>query len=409
MTAGFKFLLLLVFVFKFSFSQNLPSLLSNKNINSTFSILAYDSIAKEWGIAVATNNIYVGNSTIYIKPGLGAFSVIAETEPSYAINGFDQLKKGNSIRQAIEFTKQKDKEWYNRQVSGINAKGDVYAFTGAALKYWQGTSKHISGKGFVVMGNQLADSVLARMKDTYERSSGTLAERLLKSLIAGQNAGGQITGKQSAALVVKGSNNEWYNQIDLRVDNSQSPFADLQKLLNYHYGRIKLNQSITAIKMMNKERGRDLLHQAEVILEGWNGIYSKIAMAYIMLGDEQKAISIIQKAITENPQWKENVPAFYCLYNHPEISKLKSEDSFTVKDWSNAIDFMIEINRNPDAINLGGKVIKQYRSSSFLYYLLGKAYSQEGNKQFALKNITTALQLDADNAEAKALLKELTK
>jgi uncharacterized Ntn-hydrolase superfamily protein len=404
-----KFLLLFLFICKAGYSQNLPSLLLNRNINSTFSILAYDEMAKEWGIAVATNNIYVGNSTIYIQPGLGAFSIIAETEPSYAVNGFEELKKGKSIQQAIEFTKQKDAEWYNRQVSGIDAKGDVYAFTGAALKYWQGTSTHILAKSFVVMGNQLADSVLFKMKDIYQRTSGTLAERLLKSLIAGQNAGGQITGKQSAALVVKGSNNEWYNQIDLRVDNSKTPFEDLQKLLNYHYGRIMINQSIGAIKMMNKKRAEELLHQSEKMLDGWNGIYSKIAMAYIMLGDEQKAVFVIQNAITENPQWKENLPAFYCLYNHPEISRLKNEDSFTVKDWCNAIDFLIEINRNQEAVDLAEKVVKKYPSSSFLHYLLGKAYSQEGNIRLANKNVATALQLDTDNAEAKVLLAELNK
>jgi uncharacterized Ntn-hydrolase superfamily protein len=404
-----KFLVLLLFLFSVGYSQNLPSLLLNRNINSTFSILAYDEMAKEWGIAVATNNIYVGNSTIYIQPGLGAFSIIAETEPSYAANGFEELKKGRSIQQAIEFTKQEDTEWYNRQVSGIDAKGNVYAFTGAALTYWQGTSTHILAKRFVVMGNQLADSVLFKMKDTYQSTSGTLAERLLKSLIAGQNAGGQITGKQSAALIVKGSNNEWFNQIDLRVDNSKTPFEDLQKLLNYHYGRIMLNQSIGAIKMMNKKRGEDLLHQAEILVDGWNGIYSKIAMAYIMLGNEQKAVSVIQKAITENPQWKENLPAFYCLYNHPEISGMMKEDSFTLKDWCNAIDFLVEINRNQEAIDLAGKVVKKYPSSSFVYYLLGKAYSQEGNKRLANKNVTTALQLDTGNAEAKVLLEDLNK
>jgi uncharacterized Ntn-hydrolase superfamily protein len=404
-----NFLPLFLLYFNAGYSQNLPSLLLNRNINSTFSILAYDETAKEWGIAVATNNIYVGNSTIYIQPGLGAFSVIAETEPSYAINGFEELKKGKSIQQAIEFTKQKDAEWYNRQVSGIDAKGNVYAFTGAALKYWQGTCTYILAKGFVVMGNQLGDSVLIKMKDTYQSTSGTLAERLLKSLIAGQNAGGQITGKQSAALVVKGSNNEWYNQIDLRVDNSTSPFNDLQKLLNYHYGRIRLNQAIYAIKMMNKTRGEDLLHQSEEMLDGWNGIYSKIAMAYIMLGVEQKAVSVIQKAIAENSQWKENLPAFYCLYNHPEVSSMMNENSFTLKDWCNAIDFLTEINSNQKAIDLAGKVLKKYPSSSFVYYLLAKAYTQEGNHPLAVKNVTTALQLDTGNAEAKVLLKELHK
>jgi len=78
-----NFTILLLFHYLLIQSQNLPSLLTEKNINSTFSILAYDEIAEEWGIAVATNNIYVGNSTIYIEPNIGAFSVIASTEPKY--------------------------------------------------------------------------------------------------------------------------------------------------------------------------------------------------------------------------------------------------------------------------------------------------------------------------------------
>lgn len=278
-------------------AQNLPSLLLNRNINATFSILAYDSAAREWGIAVATNNIYVGNSTIYIRPGLGAFSIIAETEPAYAVNGFKALQKGRTIRQAIEDTRMVDSEWFNRQVSGIDSRSNVYAFTGAALQYWQGFSSHIMGKGFVVMGNQLADSVLIQMKNTFMHTPGTLAERLLKSLVAGQQAGGQLSVKQSAALVVKEEHNEWYNQLDLRVDNSKTPFEDLQRLLDYHYGRIRLNQAIYAIRAKDTSRGATLLHQAGQMLEGWNGIYPKIALAYILLGNEQTAVSLVLKGL----------------------------------------------------------------------------------------------------------------
>lgn len=243
-------ILLAGLVFK-TYGQNLPSLLTEKNINATFSILAYDEKAQEWGIAVATNNIYVGNSTIYIEPGVGAFSVIAETEPLYAYNGLKALKMGKSIQEAIEQTKQNDKEHFLRQVSGIDATGNVYAFTGSALKYWQGNSNHKLGYRFVVMGNQLANNVLETMHRTFIATQGTLAERLLKSLIAGQQSGGQVQGKQSAALVVKGTHNEWFNNIDLRVDNAREPFNELQKLLNYHYGRIRLNQAVYAIRSQN--------------------------------------------------------------------------------------------------------------------------------------------------------------
>lgn len=389
------------------FAQNLPSLLLNRNINATFSILAYDSAAREWGIAVATNNIYVGNSTIYITPGLGAFSIIAETEPAYAVNGFKALQKGRSVRQAIEDTRAGDSEWFNRQVSGIDARGNVYAFTGAALKYWQGYSSHIMGKGFVVMGNQLTDSVLVQMKNTFLHTQGTLAARLLQSLVAGQQAGGQLSGKQSAALVVKGEHNEWYNQVDLRVDNSKTPFEDLQRLLNYHYGRIRLNQAIYAIRAKDTSHGSTLLHEAEQMLEGWNGMYSKLALAYILLGDEQKPVSLVQKGLAENPQWKEYLPAFYCLHNHPEISSMLHVETFSLKDWCNAVNFMLEIDKSEDAIALAEKILRQYPDASYLYFLLAQGYLQQGNNVLAVKQLRHALQLDPDNVEAKALLRNV--
>jgi uncharacterized Ntn-hydrolase superfamily protein len=388
-------------------SQNLPSLLLNKNINSTFSILAFDSTSQEWGVAVATNNIYVGNSTIYLRPGVGAFSVIAETNPDYAIQGFEKLQGGSSIKEAIEFTQKTDSDWYDRQVSGIDAKGNVCAFTGAALKYWMGTSNHYLGKGFVVMGNQLADGVLSSMREAYENTKGSLAERLLKSLIAGQHAGGQITGKQSAALAVKGLRNEWFNQIDLRVDNSKTPFEDLQRLLTYHYGRIKLNQAIFALKMMNQQRGSELLREAVRMVEGWNGIYSKIAMAYILSGDEQEAVRVIQKAIKENSLWKENLPTFYYLRHYPPMSGLIHASLFSLKDWCNAINFMTEINHDQEAIELATRILKKYPASSFLYYLLGKAYLDKVDKLTASDNLGRALQLDKENAEAKALFDKI--
>jgi uncharacterized Ntn-hydrolase superfamily protein len=392
-----------------SYSQNLQSLLLNRNINSTFSILAFDKGKKEWGMAVATNNICVGNSTIYIEPGIGAFSVIAETEPAYAINGFKQLKKGRTIEQAILYTKSTDAEFYNRQVSGIDSKGNVYAFTGNALKYWVGVSAHKSGKGYVVMGNQLADSVLNSMSSAYETSTGTLANRLLKSLVAGQIAGGQITGKQSAALMVKGSKNEWFNQIDLRVDNSTTPFEDLQKLLNYHYGRILLNQSIAAIKMKNRKRGEELLHQAELLVGGWSGISGKLVMAYILLENEDRAVSIIQNAIAEKPGWKENLPAFYCLSHRLEVRQLLNINSFSLKDWGIAINFMTEINQYKQSIDLAMKTLLEYPNSSFTYYLLGKAYSMSGSKKMAMDYLKKAVFHDRENAEARKLLKALSK
>ncbi|QLG46622.1 DUF1028 domain-containing protein [Costertonia aggregata] len=324
-TTALVFILLLTTIT--SHSQNLPSLLTQKDINSTFSILAYDETNKEWGVAVATNNIYVGNSTIYVKPGLGAFSVIAETEPRYAVEGFIKLKEGKSIEQAITEVKKSDDQANYRQVSGLDSKGNAFAFTGQSLKYWKGKASEIMGTKFVVMGNQLGDKVLSNMSNTFENSEGTLAQRLLKSLIAGQNAGGQISGKQSAAIVVKGEHNEWYNQIDLRVDNSKNPIKELKTLMDYHYGRIRLNQALYANREGNIKRAKDILREAESMLEGWNGMYARIAGANIALGKENEAVKWIKKGLAENPNWSVNIPAFYLLREHQEMKDIVNPES----------------------------------------------------------------------------------
>jgi len=390
-----------------TYGQNLPSLLTEKNINSTFSILAYDENAKEWGIAVATDNIYVGNSTIYIEPELGAFSVIAETEPNYAVQGFEKLKKGKSIEQAITETKNTDSQSNYRQVSGIDDKGNVYAFTGKSLKFWNGKASHILGTNYAVMGNQLADEVLLTMSSTFENSQGTLAERLLKSLIAGQNAGGQISGKQSAAVVVKGTNNEWYNQIDLRVDNSKNPIQELQTLMNYHYGRIRLNQARYAQRAGNSKRAKEKLIEAESMLDGWTGMYSRIAATNASMGNSDKAVHWIKKGLAENPNWKVNLPAFYFLRDHPEMINFIKPETFTIKDWESTLGMLSNLGKELEVIKLAKGLIKKKIESSYLNFLLGRSYFYEKENDKAIEYLSKALKMDKENIEAQNLLEKI--
>jgi uncharacterized Ntn-hydrolase superfamily protein len=400
-------LILLLLTALATFGQNLPALLTERNIYSTFSIVAYDEKAKEWGIAVATHNIYVGNSTIYIQPGVGAFSVIAETEPRYAVEGFEKLKKGKSIKEAIGEVRDHDNESNYRQVSGIDSVGNVFAFTGQSLKYWQGTASEILGRNYVVMGNQLGEGVLSSMSKTFERTEGPLAERLLASLVAGQNAGGQISGKQSAAIVVKGTNNTWYNQIDLRVDNSANPIEELQTLMHYHYGRIRLNQSLYAIRMGDIKLSKIRLEEAESMLNGWNGIYPKIAQANIALGNEDESIKWIKRGLSENPEWAVYVPAFYCLHHHPEMKSIIKPESFTIKDWESAMIMLSNLGRELEAIELAESLIDKKMGSSYLSFLLGRSYFNEKQKDKAIKHLEQALTLDKDNVEAEELLTKI--
>lgn len=392
-----------------SFGQNLPSLVTDRNINSTFSILAYDKNAQEWGIAVATNNIYVGNSTIYIEPEVGAFSVIAETEPRYGIEGIEKLRLGKSVEEAILEVRDKDNQANYRQISGMDANGNVFAFTGSSLKYWNGNASQILGENYVVIGNQLAENVLSDMSKTFENSTGTLAQRLLKSLVAGQNAGGQISGKQSAAVVVKGAENEWFNQIDLRVDNSKNPIRELETLMDYHYGRIRLNQAIYAHREGNEKRAKQKLTEAESMLDGWTGMYAKIASANIAQGNEDSAINWIKKGLAENPKWSVYLPAFYFLRQNPELESIIKPENFSVTDWESAMGMLSNLGRELEVIELGKGLIDRKIESSYLNFLLGRSYFYEKEQDKAIEHLERALDTDGANIEAEILLDRIMK
>jgi uncharacterized Ntn-hydrolase superfamily protein len=168
-----------------------------------------------------------------------------------------------------------------------NATIYVQPGLGASWKYEKGFAGTLAGPNFIAMGNQLAPDVLTRMSTAFRTTADTLAQRLLAAIVAGQKAGGQITGKQSAALIVKGSHNSWYDDVDLRVDDSKDPFCYLTRLLQYHYGRIRLNQATYALRMGNRQRGITLLAEAQSMTKGWNGLQGKVALAWLLFSCPQ--------------------------------------------------------------------------------------------------------------------------
>ena len=352
-------------------------------------------------VAVATNNIFVGASTIYIDPMVGAFTVIAETEPRYGTNGLDELLLGKSVQQAIEATALNDENSFFRQVAGIDIDGNSHAFTGSSVKYWNGHSGHINGPNYIIIGNQLADSVLQRMAYTFESTDGSLSFKLLECLISGQINGGQITGKRSAALVVKGQNNEWYQQIDMRVDNSEDPIRDLQTIYYYQEGRIALNQAQFALAGGNIERARKKLEYAERILVGWDGMYSKIAAIHSVLNDDESAVRWINRGMLENASWKHNIAAFYYLKDHPRLKFTIDESRFSVADWENAVQMLVNLGRDNQARSLMDELLDQGLESSTLLLILAKIQIQSGQEILAKESLRKSLKLDSSNLEAQ--------
>jgi uncharacterized Ntn-hydrolase superfamily protein len=193
----------------------------------TWSIIARDRETGQFGIAVATRFFAVGARVPHIAPGIGAVATQALVNPYYGIDGVRLLRQGKSPRDIVETLTADDSGRESRQLHIIDADGRIAAHTGSECVDWCG---HIEGKGFSIAGNMLAGArVLDDTAEAYVANAELpFARRLIAALRAGEAAGGDKRGKQSAALLIYGSE-EW-SDLDLRVDDHADPLSELERL-----------------------------------------------------------------------------------------------------------------------------------------------------------------------------------
>jgi uncharacterized Ntn-hydrolase superfamily protein len=181
------------------------------------------------GVCVSTAVPAVGSRIPHVEAGVGAIATQAKTNIFYGINGLKLLKKGFSPQEALEAMLKQDPDRESRQVIIIDRDGRTAAFTGKETIDWKG---HLVGKDYAVAGNMLVGGrVVEAMAQTFENSAGELAERLLKALEAGQEAGGDKRGRMSAALVVASQRRGTGPIFDLRVDEHHDPVRELRRIL----------------------------------------------------------------------------------------------------------------------------------------------------------------------------------
>src|SRR4051794_38804629 len=193
----------------------------------TWSIIARDSSTGRFGIAVATRFFAVGARVPHIAAGIGAVATQALVNPYYGIDGLTLLRAGKSPQQTIDLLKAGDSGHGARQVHVMDAAGRIAAYTGGECLEWCG---HIEGEGFSVAGNMLTGAgVVEDTAATFAANPKLLfAQRLIAAMRAGEAAGGDRRGKQSAALLIHGSE-EW-SELDLRVDDHADPLGELERL-----------------------------------------------------------------------------------------------------------------------------------------------------------------------------------
>ena len=205
---------------------------------ATFSIIGSDPDTGELGVAVQSKFVAVGAVVPWARAGIGAVATQSFANVNYGHEGLDLLKKGKSPKEVIKLLTEADSAKDYRQVGVLNADGDSANFTGKKCMQWAGG---MSGKNFTVQGNILANkNVITEMAMSFTQSEGKapLAQRLIDALKAGQAAGGDKRGRQSAALLVVkgdwgyGGNNDRFR--DLRVDEHETPIRELQRVYEKH-------------------------------------------------------------------------------------------------------------------------------------------------------------------------------
>ncbi len=199
---------------------------------ATFSIVACDLEAGEWGVAVESKFLAVGPVVPWAAANVGAIATQAYANTSYGPRGLELLRSGLSAEEVVKKLTEEDEGREHRQLGVVDAQGRAAAFTGKECYDWAG---HLVGEGYACQGNILASQrVVEAMAEAFERTEGPLADRLLAALRAGQAAGGDRRGQQSAALLVvkeKGGYGGFTDRlVDLRVDDHPQPIEELARL-----------------------------------------------------------------------------------------------------------------------------------------------------------------------------------
>ena len=193
----------------------------------TWSIIARDSATGQIGIAVATKFFAVGARVPHIAAGIGAVATQALVNPYYGIDGLTMLREGKSPDAIVAALIAPDDGRESRQLHIMDVRGRIAAHTGKDCVDWCG---HVNGDGFSIAGNMLAGSAV--LNDTAKAYAANkdlpFAQRLIAAMRAGEAAGGDKRGKQSAALLIH-DREEW-SALDLRVDDHADPLAELERL-----------------------------------------------------------------------------------------------------------------------------------------------------------------------------------
>ncbi len=277
----------------------------------TFSIVARDPETGEMGVAVQSHWFAVGQTVAWAEAGLGAVATQSFVLPTYGTMGLQMLQFGRSAPDILKQLLDGDKQRDLRQVAMIDYRGRVDAWTGKKNIQSAG---HIVGKEYAVQANlMLNDKVWPAMAKAYENAKGDLAERILAALDAGQAAGGDIRGRQSAALIVvkakPSPGQPWKGRIfDLRVDDNPDPIKELRRLVKLQRAYNHMNAGDLAVEHKDNEGALREYSAAEKLVPDNAEMIYWHAVALVNMGKVDESLPLFKRVFAMDKNWATLTP-----------------------------------------------------------------------------------------------------
>lgn len=272
----------------------------------TYSIVAIDKNTGEMGVAVQSHWFSVGSIVAWGEAGVGVVATQSFVNPSYGTEGLKLLKEGFTPREALDSLLKADDGREVRQVAILKADGKVAAWTGKDCIEFAG---HKTGDGYSAQANLMkTNTVWGAMAKAFENSDAPLAERLIAALEAAQNEGGDIRGKQSAALIVVNpvaTGKPWIDKpIDLRVEDSAEPVKELKRILKVYRAYEHMNKGDLAVEKGDNELAMKEYSAAEKMFP--NNLEMKYwhAVTLVNIGSFNKALPLFKEVFEKDKNWK---------------------------------------------------------------------------------------------------------
>ncbi len=279
---------------------------------STYSIVARDPTTGEMGVAVQSHWFSVGPIVPWAEAGVGAVATQSLVNPAFGPDGLKRMREGDTAPEALKTLVEADPGRDLRQVAMIDAKGRVAAHTG--VKCIAAAGQFVDAdKQFSVQANMMTDETIwPAMAKAYRENKGDLADRLIAALQAAQDAGGDIRGRQSAAILIvapKSTGKPWVDRLfDLRVEDNERPVQELKRLVRLQRAYHHMNAGDAAIEKHDFMTAAAEYAAARKLAPQIVEIPFWTAVSYAGSGRIDDALPIFKKVFTAEPVWADLVP-----------------------------------------------------------------------------------------------------